>query len=245
MTTTFNAIFKRELKSYFSTPIAYVFIVIFIFLTGIFTFKLANFYENNQADLRSFFLWHPWLFLFLVPAISMRLWAEERKSGTIELLFTLPINPIISIIAKFSAAWTFIALSLLLTFPMIITVYYLGEPDGGIIFISYLGSFLMAGAYLSIGAAFSSLTKNQVISFILTAVSCLCLIIIGFSPFIQFISEFLPAFIVENLRSLSFIYHFDSIQKGIFDFRDLVFFLSVIGCGLYANYIILEEKKSE
>ena len=241
----FKAIYKRELGGYFGTPIAYVFIVIFVFLCGVFTFKIANFYENNQADLRAFFFWHPWLYLFLVPAVSMRLWAEERKSGTIELLFTLPVRPVEAIWAKFFAALTFIAVSLGMTLPMVLTVYFLGEPDGGVILAGYLGSLLMAGAYLAIGMAFSSLTKNQVVSFILTVVACLGLILIGFAPFIKFLSGVLPMFIVENMRALSFTFHFDSIQKGVMDLRDVIFFASVIGCGLYANLVILEEKKSE
>ena len=240
-----KTIYKRELKSYFGTPIAYVFIVIFIFLTGIFTFKLAHFYENNQADLRAFFFWHPWLYLFLIPAVSMRLWSEERKSGTIELLFTLPIKPSTAILGKFLAAWSFIAISLLLTFPMVLTVYYLGEPDSGVILVSYLGSLLMAGGYLAIGSAFSAVTKNQVISFILTAVACLCLILIGFGPFIKLVSGIFPPFILEHLRMLSFTEHFDSLQKGVLDLRDIVYFISLIGCGLYATYVILEEKKAE
>ncbi len=240
-----KAIYKREINSYFKTPIAYVFIVIFIFLNGVFTFKLANFYEANQADLRSFFLWHPWIYLFLVPAISMRFWSEERKSGTIELLFTLPVKPKTAIIAKFLAAWTFIFINLLLTFPMVITVNYLGSPDNGVILVSYFGSFLMAGGYLSIGSAFSSITKNQIISFIVTAVACLTLILIGFAPFIKFFSGILPDFIIEQLRAISFIAHFDSLQKGVIDFRDIIFFVSIIFCGLYATFIILEEKKSE
>ena len=175
----------------------------------------------------------------------MRLWSEERKSGTIELLFTLPISPFIAILGKFLAAWSFLAISLFLTFPMVITVHYLGNPDAGVILLSYLGSLLMAGSYLAIGSAFSAITRNQVVSFILTAVFCLGFILIGFSPFIKFCSTFLPQFVLEQLRSLSFIAHFDSIQKGIFDLRDLVYFISLISCGLYACLVILEEKKSE
>lgn len=241
----FITVFKRETGSYFCTPIAYVFIVIFIFLNGIFTFKIAGFYESNQADLRAFFIWHPWLFLFLIPAVSMRLWAEERKSGTIELLFTLPVSQWSAISAKFFAALAFICVNLLFTMPIVATVYYLGNPDGGVILASYLGSILMAGAYLSIGMAFSAITKNQVISFILTAVTCLILILIGFNPFVKFLAGFLPQFAVENLRALSFSAHFDSILKGVFDMRDFIFFITLTGCGLYANYIILEEEKAQ
>jgi len=242
---TLKPIYRRELEGYFGTPIAYVFIVIFIFLTGIFSFKLANFFENGQADLRAFFFWHPWLYLFLIPAVSMRLWSEERKSGTIELLFTLPINSWDAILGKFLAAWTFIAISLALTFPMILTVAYLGEPDYGVILASYLGSFFMAGAYLAIGSSFSAISKNQVVSFILTAMACFLLILIGFTPFIQFLAGVLPDFVVEGLRSLSFISHFNSIQKGVFDLRDLIFFASLIGCGLYATHVILDYEKAQ
>lgn len=243
--STFKTIFKRELNSYFNTPIAYVFIVIYVFLTGVFTFKLAHFYEAGQADLRAFFFWHPWLYLFLVPSVSMRLWSEERKTGTIELLFTLPLKPCTTIIGKFFAAWTFIAISLFMTFPMVITVNILGNPDNGVILMSYIGSLLMAGSYLAIGTAFSAITKNQVISFILTVVMCLLLILIGFIPVINFISSFIPSFIIENLRTLSFATHFESLQKGVFEVKDLIFFFSIIASGIYANYIILEEKKAE
>jgi ABC-2 type transport system permease protein len=242
---TFKAVYQRELNGYFGTPIGYVFIVIFTALCGIFTFKLARFYEINQADLRAFFFWHPWLYLFLVPAVSMRLWSEERKSGTIELLFTLPVRPFTAVLAKFFAAWTFVGISLFLTFPLVVTVYYLGSPDGGVIAAGYAGSLFMAGAYLAVGSAFSALTKNQVVSFILTAVACLALILVGFAPFVKFLSGLLPLFIVENLQTLSFLHHFESIQKGIFELKNLVFFASLIGCGLYACLVILEEIKSE
>ena len=239
-----QAIFKRELGSYFGTPIAYVFIVVFVFLTGVFTFKLAGFFDAGQADLRAFFFWHPWLYLFLVPAVSMRLWSEERKSGTIELLFTLPVNPWEAILGKFFAAWVFVAIALFFTFPIVLTVSFLGDPDHGVILASYLGSLCMAGAYLAIGSCFSTLTKNQVVSFILTVVTCLTLILIGFTPFIKWMHGVVPACIVEQMRFLSFATHFDSIQKGVFDLRDLLFFVSLIFCGLYASFVILEEKRA-
>ena len=166
-TPVFRAIFKREFRSYFATPLALVFLTIFLMLSGFFTFKLGGFYEQGQADLRSFFVWHPWLYLFIVPAISMRLWAEERKTGTVELLFTLPVSLFEAMAGKFLAAWAFIGTSLLLTFPMILTVSFLGDPDLGVIFASYVGSFLMAGTYLAIGMCISAATNNQVISFCL------------------------------------------------------------------------------
>lgn len=237
-------IFRRELLGYFQTPIAYVFMVIFIFLTGIFTFKISGFYEVGQADLRTFFFWHPWLYLFLVPAVSMRLWAEERKSGTIELLFTLPVSPFSAIVGKFLAGWVFLGLSLLLTLPMVFTVHYLGNPDSGVIVASYLASFMMGGAYLGIGSGFSALTKNQVISFILTVVACLAFMLIGFAPFVKFLTLVLPDTLVEVLPHLSFIYHFEGIQKGIFDLSDLFYFVSVMVLGLYATHVILEDKKA-
>ncbi|MBN2144346.1 MAG: ABC transporter permease [Candidatus Aureabacteria bacterium] len=240
-----KAIYKREMGSYFGTPIAYVFMVIFVFLTGIFTFKIAGFYENGQADLRAFFFWHPWIYLFLAPSVSMRLWAEERKSGTLELLLSLPVKPSTAVIAKFLAAWTFIAVNLLLTFPLVLTVMYLGDPDMGVILAGYMGSFFMAGAYIAIGSSFSAASKNQIVSFIMTVVSCLSLILIGYTPFIKFFSGVFPDFILEQMRNLSFIAHFDSIQKGVLDLRDLIFFASLIACGLYASLVILEEKKSE
>ena len=239
------AITRRELISYFSTPLAYVFIVIFLVLTSTFTFYLGNFYERGQADLSAFFNFHPWLYLFLVPAISMRLWAEERKSGSIELLMTLPIEPREAVLGKFLAAWAFITLALILTFPIWITVNFLGDPDNGIIFAAYLGSLFMAGGFLAVGAFISATTKNQVIAFILSVVACFGFLLAGFSLVLDLFSSWAPQALVDAIASLSFLTHFSNISKGVIDLRDLVYFSLLIAVFLYANTIILHLRKAD
>jgi ABC-2 type transport system permease protein len=239
------AVLKRELASYFATPVAYVFIVIFLVLSSTFTFYLGNFYERGQADLASFFTFHPWLFLFLVPALSMRLWAEERKSGSIELLMTLPIEVWQAVVGKFLAAWLFTGLAIALTFPIWITVNYLGDPDNGVIFAAYLGSFLMAGGFLAVGACISATTKNQVIAFILSVVACFVLLLAGFELVLDFFSAWTPQTLVDAIASLSFLTHFTNISKGVIDLRDLVYFALLIGACLYANTIVLHLKKAD
>ena len=236
-------VFKRELQSYFSTPVAYVFIVIFLILSGAFTFYLGNFYERGQADLQPFFNFHPWLYLFLVPAVSMRLWAEERKSGTIELLLTLPVTMWQAVFGKFLAAWAFIAIALLLTFPIWITVNYLGSPDNGAIFASYIGSFLMAGAFLAIGSCISAATRNQVIAFIFTVVVCFGFLLAGFPLVLGLFQGWAPQAIVDAIASLSFLTHFESISKGVIDLRDLLYFATLIAAWLAATAIVLDMKK--
>ena len=238
-------IFKRELKGYFSTPLAYVFIVIFLFLSGFMTFQMSDFFRAGQASLASFFAPHPWLYLILASAVAMRLWAEERDSGTIELLFTLPVTLTQALVAKFLAAWAILGISLALTFPVVLTVRYLGSPDYGVILAAYLGSFLMAGAYLAIGACMSALSKSQVVSFILTVVVCLLLILAGFPPVLDFFTGWAPAWLIEAVSSVSFYTHFDSIQRGVIVLPDLVFFLSLIVAPLYACGVILEMKKAQ
>jgi|TARA_Y100000310_G_scaffold344219_2_gene455790 ABC-2 type transport system permease protein len=238
-------IFKRELASYFSTPLAYVFIVIFLVLAGVFTFYLGNFYERGQADLVPFFNFHPWLYLFLVPAISMRLWSEERKSGSIELLMTLPITKLDAVLGKFMAAWSFIGLALLLTIPMWISVNYLGDPDNGVIFASYLGSWLMAGSFLAIGSCMSALTKSQVIAFILSVVICFLFILSGFPLVLNVFKDWAPSIVVDAIASLSFLTHFSSISKGVFGFRDLLYFVSLMGCWLFATAIVIELQQAD
>ena len=237
-------IFKRELASYFATPVAYVFIVIFLVLSGALTFHLGNFYERGQADLVPFFNFHPWLYLFLVPAISMRLWAEERKSGSIELLLTLPITMLQAVIGKFLAAWLFTAIALFLTFPLWITVNYLGSPDNGVIFAAYIGSLLMAGGFLAIGACISATTKNQVIAFIISVVICFAFLLSGFSIVLDFFRGWAPQYVVDAISSLSFLTHFSSISKGVIDLRDIIYFASLIGFWLYANAVVIEMKKA-
>ena len=238
------AILKRELAGYFATPVAYVFIVIFLLLSSFFTFQLGQFYERGQSDLAPFFTWHPWLYLFLIPALSMRLWAEERKTGTIELLMTLPITLPQAILGKFLAAWLFTGVALALTFPVWITVSYLGDPDHGAILAGYVGSFLMAGGFLAIGSAVSAVTKNQVIAFVIAVVICFAFVITGLPGFLEFF-EWLPDVVVDAIASFSFITHFDSIAKGLIDLRDLVFFASLIAFFLFLNALILEAKKAE
>ncbi len=239
------AVMRRELKSYFLTPVAYVFIVIFLILSNTFTFYLGNFYERGQADLAPFFNFHPWLYLFLVPALSMRLWAEERKSGSIELLMTLPIELWQAVLGKYFAAWLFTALALALTFPIWITVNYLGDPDNGVILAAYVGSLLMAGGFLAVGSCISAATKNQVIAFILSVVACFVLLLSGFSMVLDLFSAWAPQAIVDTVASLSFLTHFASISKGVIDVRDLVYFALLIGVMLYANAIVLELKKAD
>ena len=236
---------KREIFSYFATPIAYVFIVIFLFLSGVFTFYLGNFFGRGQADLVTFFGFHPWLYLFLIPALTMRLWAEERKSGTIELLLTMPVTMMQAVLGKFLATWIFTSIALLLTFPMWITVNFLGDPDNGIILAGYVGSLLMAGAFIAIGSCISAVTKNQVIAFVISVVICLGFILSGFPLVLDFFSGWAPEVIVEAISSLSFLTHFDAINKGVVDMRDIIFFTSLIAFWLFANAVLIELKKAD
>ncbi len=238
-------IFKRELSSYFATPVAYVFIVIFLIMSGALTFYLGSFYERGQADLIPFFQFHPWLYLFLVPAIAMRLWAEERKTGSIELLMTLPISVGQSVTGKYLAAWVFIGIALVLTFPIWITVNYLGNPDNGVIFAAYLGSFLMAGGFLAIGSCISAMTKNQVIAFIITGVICFIFLLAGSALVLNFFKVWIPQSIVDAISSLSFLTHYASIAKGVIDLRDIIYFVTLIGFWLYANALVVDMKKAD
>ena len=240
-----TTILKRELRGYFTTPVAYVFIVIFLLLTGILTFYMGGFFEREQADLAPFFFFHPWLYLILVPAISMRLWAEERKTGTIELLLTLPISTGQAVLGKFLAAWAFTGAALAATFPIWITVNFLGDPDNGVIFAAYLGSLLMAGGYLAIGSCISAVTNNQVIAFIVSIVGCLVFILAGLPAVLDFFTGWAPQVVIDTVSSFSFMTHFNSISKGVIDLRDVVFYGSLIGCFLLANTIILDAKKGE
>jgi gliding motility-associated transport system permease protein len=240
-----RTVFRRELASYFATPVAYVFIVIFLILAGAMTFYYGEFYERGRADLQPFFGFHPWLYLFLVPAIAMRLWAEERKSGTIELLLTLPITMWQAVLAKFLAAWAFVAIALALTFPIWFTVNYLGDPDNGVIVASYLGSLLMAGAFLAIGSCLSAATRNQVVAFILTVVICFLLLMAGFPLVLGFFQTFLPQGVVDAIAGLSLFSHFQAISKGVIDLRDLIYFALTIGVWLYATAIVIDLKKAD
>jgi len=244
-------LFKRELAGYFATPVAYVFICIFLLLCGILTFYIGDFFpmdpQREQATLgQSFFGFHSILYVLLIPALSMRLWAEERKQGTIELLMTLPVTLPQLVIAKFLAAWIFAGVSLALTFPLWITVNYLGDPDNGVIIASYLASWLMAGGYLAIGACISAITKNQVIAFVLAAIVSLVFLIPGLPQVSEFLSAILPAqWLVDTVRYFSFQTHFGSISRGLIDLRDLIFFGSLIGVFLFMNAIVIELKKAD
>jgi len=239
-----RAIAKRELVSYFSSPVAYVFLVIFLLMTGFFTFMAGGFFERGDASLAAFFLWHPWLYLFLVPAVGMRLWSEERRLGTMELLLTMPIAPWQAIVGKFLASWLFLGLALVLTFPVWITVNYLGSPDNGVILCGYLGSFLMAGAYLAITSMTSAMTRNQVIAFIVSVVICLFLILSGWPPVTQLLESLEMPMLRDLAASFSVMTHFDGFQKGIVALRSLVFFGTVIGFCLFTTGVILRTHRA-
>lgn len=236
---------KRELRGYFATPLALVFLTVFVALTGALTFYVGNFFERGQADLFPFFAYHPWLYLLLVPAVAMRLWAEERKTGTIELLMTLPITPIEAILGKFFAAWAFIGLALVLTFPIWITVNILGDPDNGVILSSYIGSFLMAGAFLAIGSFVSTLTKNQVIAFIVASLICFLFTMSGLELVQNALRSWTPAFFASAVSSMSFLSHFQQITRGVLDLPTLIFFFSMIVFWLFATAIALDQKKAQ
>ncbi|HMD74164.1 MAG TPA: ABC transporter permease subunit [Steroidobacteraceae bacterium] len=238
-------IFRRELRSYFATPLAYVFIVIFLVLASVFTFQVGGFFERGQADLQPFFRWHPWIYLVLIPAVSMRLWAEERNSGSIELLMTLPLHLWQAVLGKFLAAWCFAGVALLLTFPIWITVNYLGSPDNGAILAAYFGSWLLAGGFLAIGTCLSAATRNQVIAFVTAALAGLLFLLSGFPLVLDFVRGVLPSGLVDAVASLSFLTHFDAISKGVIDLRDLVYFGALIGFWLTATALVLDMKKAE
>ncbi len=237
-------VFRKEMAGYFATPVAYIFIVIFLSFSGTLTFFFGNFFERGQAGLQAFFMYHPWLYLVLVPAISMRLWAEERRSGTIELFMTLPISLPQAIVAKHLAAWCFAAIALSLTFPIWVTVNYLGNPDNGIILAAYLGSLLMAGAFLAIGSFVSALTKNQVIAYIISAAVCFLFIITGTPAILSTFGSWLPELATRILADLSFITHFADISKGVLDLRDMVYFISVIALFLTLTAVAIHRNKA-
>ena len=235
---------KREIASYFATPLAYIFIVIFLALTGAFAFYVGGFFIREQADLEPFFVYHPWLYLMLIPAVAMRLWAEERKTGTIEVLMTLPVTTTEAVLGKYLAAWGFCGIALALTFPMWITVNVLGSPDNGVIMASYIGSFLMAGAFLAIGSCISSLTKNQVIAFIVAATVCFLFTLSGLELVLNFFRAWAPELLIRTIASMSFLTHFTAVTKGVIELRDLTFFASLIVFWLFANVVAVDFRKA-
>jgi ABC-2 type transport system permease protein len=237
-------IFKRELAGYFATPVAYVFLVIFLALAGAFAFYVGNFFERGQADLQSFFSFHPWLFLFLIPAVAMRLWSEERKTGTIELFLTLPISIGEAVLGKFLAAWAFAGIAIALTAPLWITVNVLGAPDNGVILAGYVGSVLMAGGYMAIGACISALTKSQVIAFVVAALICFLFTVSGSPLVLSAFASWAPQTVLDTVAGFSFLTHFNAISRGVIDLRDLLFFGSLIACFLIANAIVIDMKKT-
>ena len=235
---------KREFTSYFTTPIAWIFLMIFVSLSGLLTFYAGNFFGRGQADLQSFFLFHPWLYVFLIPAVSMRMWAEERRSGTIELLMTLPVSTAELVLGKFFAAWAFVGIALLLTFPMWLTVNYLGDPDNGVIFMSYLASFLIAGPFLSVGSCVSACTKSQIIAFAAAMMACVLLTFLGSDALINMFSGIATEKVMKLFQSFGFLIHFLSLTRGVLDMRDLLFFISFSGVFLFATVIVLDHKKA-
>ena len=239
-----KAIMKRELGGYFTSPIAYVFLVIFLLLTGFFTYTVGNFFERGEASLVSFFTWHPWLYLFLVPAVGMRLWSEERRLGTLELLLTMPLTAWQAILGKFLASWLFLGLALALTFPVVITVNWLGDPDNGVIAAGYVGSFLLAGAYLAISCMTSAMTRNQVISFILSVMICLFLILAGYTPVTDLLTRFANPIVTQVIASFSVMTHFEGFQRGVLDTRDVIFFVSVMGFALFTTGVIIRNQRA-
>lgn len=239
-----RTIFERELRAYFATPVAYVFIVIFLALAGSMTFFMGSFFERGQADLGPFFVFHPWLYLFLVPAIAMRLWAEERRSGTIELLMTLPTTTFAAVLGKFLAAWAFAGIALLLTFPMWLTVNWLGDPDNGVILVSYLGSWIMAGAFIAIGACASALTKNQVIAFVVGAAACFLFLMSGVELVLAAFRPWAAPQVVDVVASFSFLSHFGQLMKGVIDLSTALFFGSLIVICLILNTLLVDLKKA-
>lgn len=243
--TMIKVLTKREFMSFFATPVAYVFIAIFLIMSGIMTFNLGDLYERGQADLLPFFNFHPWLYLFLVPAFAMRSWSEERRSGSIELLMTLPITPLQAMAAKFLSAWLVLGLALVLTFPLWLTINYLGDPDNGVVLAAYIGSWLMAGAFLAVGICMSAISKSQIVAFILAVSVSFLFVLSGSDVVLQAFKGWLPTAAIDVIASLSFLQHFDSIAKGVLSARDVGYFLVVILCWLYAGLVIIEEKKAK
>lgn len=240
-----GVIFQRELRSYFATPLAYIFLSVFVLLSGFLAFEIGSFFRREQADLMSFFNFHPWLYLVLMPPLAMRLWAEERQTGTIELLMTLPLTTTDIVLGKFFAAWVFSGIALVATFPIWLTVNYLGTPDNGIIVAAYLGSWLMGGSFLALGSFLSALTKNQIIAFVVALMGSLAFLLLGFPPVAAALQSWLPSVLAELLISMSFLTHFQAIARGVLDVRDVGFFVGFMVCWLLANVAVVDWKRAE
>ena len=238
-----RTVFRREFRSYFNSPVAYVFLIAFLLLTGFLTFMVTGLYERRMADLDPFFFWHPWVYLLLVPAATMGLWAEERRSGTLELLLTLPLTLTQIVLGKFLAAWAFIGIALLLTFPVVLTVGYLGRPDYGVIFSGYLGSLLLAGACVGVGGFASALSRSQVIGFVVALGICLLLILAGFPPVTGLFARWAPG-LAEAVASLSFMRHFESLRRGVVDARDITYYFSAMALTLFATHLVVDNRKT-
>ncbi len=238
------SVFKRELKSYFESPVAYVFMVGFLLLSGFMTFSVTRFFERQAADLQPFFFWHPWVYLLLVPAATMGLWAEERRTGTIELLLTMPVTLMQAVLGKFFAAWLFITLGVALTFPIVITTCYLGNPDLGVILCGYIGSILMAGAYVAVGMLASAMTRSQVIAFVVSLLICLLLLLAGWPPVTSLFTQWAPAWFVEAVAAFSFSPHFESLQRGVIDLRDIAYYISVMAFMIAGTHVVLENRSA-
>lgn len=244
LTPTFKSLFRREFYGYFRSPVAYVFLVIFLIASTGSAFFLGQLFESNQSSLDPLFLFLPWLYLVLVPAVGMRLWAEERRTGTVELLFTLPLTIEECVAAKFLAGWAFLGIALFLTFPLYLSIAYLGDPDHGVVFAGYLGSFLMAGSYLAITCWTSSMTKSQVISFILSSLACFILVLLGWGVFSNILASYFPASVIDFVANLGFVSHFQQISRGVIDFRDVIYFASVMIGALALTVLTLNHKKA-
>src|SRR5579862_7573754 len=238
-------IMRRELASYFATPLAYIFIFIFLLVANAFTFYIGGFYERGQADLDSFFGFHPWLYLFLIPALCMKLWAEERNAGTIELLMTQPVNLWEAVLGKYLAAWLFTALALALTFPLWITVNYLGSPDNGAILAAYVGSLLLAGGFLSIGSLASALTRSPVVAFIVGVAACFAFLVAGYPLVLDAFRGWAPQVLVDAVASLGLLTHYEAISNGVIDIRDLIYFALLVTWFLLATAVVLDVRKSQ
>jgi ABC-2 type transport system permease protein len=237
------AVYRREILSYLTTPLAYVFVAVFLIAVGTFTFQVGGFFEQGRADLASFFAFHPWLFIVFMPAIAMRLWSDEARSGAIELLLTLPAPTWSLVLGKFLAAWSIAGVALALTFPIWITVNYLGDPDNAAIFVGYLASFLMAGAYIAIGAALSALTSTQVVAFVLAVLVCFVATAAGLPLVLDFLKGAIGGGIAEGIGSLSILQHFDAAQRGVIELRSLVYFLSLIALALTGSMLAVDARR--